>query len=368
MIYRHSNLNKCISAREVCAAVLCVAFICSCAHGFALLDFPSDAAVQEGGYKVWQLDQTDPSHLNQSYAVASSLDADLVSGASAAALNAITTWDNATRVMDFSYAGYEPVESGNGMGGAYQWEGPAGIGVGANIDIMARPRNFTLTDFRGKVYGFGGASMAFTVVSAISGDIQSVDIYLNSQIDQIDPSYHWATDGGDMDVETVILHELGHAIGLDHPDQASGSVMNYNPYTLQVGHPSTGEEVMHSTYYPDGVNHTLTVDELGGLFFLYHHIEGDADGDEIVSADDFISVQLNFGGIGVTGIPGDANSDGTVSADDFDSVQANFGSTSSGAEVGGDNILIPEPATIGLLVIGGLTLITKRSRLRRRAV
>ena len=363
MVYRRTNLDNRISAERVCAAVLCVALVCSCAHGFTLLDFPSDTAVQAGGYKVWQLDHFDPPHVTQSYAIESSLDAGLVSGASAAALNAITNWDNASAVMDLSVADYGPVESGNGMGGASQWEGPAGLGVGANIDILARPRDFTLTDFRGKVYGFGEISMAFTVISAISGNIQSVDIYLNTQIDLINPNYHWATDGGDMDVETVILHELGHAMGLDHPDLVSGSAANYDPYTFHVGYQNTGGEVMHSTYYPNGVNRTLKYDDIRGLQFLYPPLEGDANSDGLVSADDYTSVQLNFGNIGVTGIQGDANADGLVSADDFDSVQINFGNMSEPPIPDDDGgTPVPEPATLALLGAAGVMMLTQRRR------
>ncbi len=54
-------------------------------------------------------------------------------------------------------------------------------------------------------------------------------------------------------------------------------------------------------------------------------IPGDANGDGVVSADDYGSVQLHFGDTGVPGIPGDATGDGMVSADDYASVQSNFG-------------------------------------------
>ncbi len=381
MIYRQTNLYKRINAKGVCAAVLCVVVVCSCAHGFTFLDFPSDSAVQAGGYKVWQLDQFAPPKVTQSYAIESSLDADLVSGASAAALNAITSWDNASAVVDFSPAGYEPAESGNGMGGARQWEGPAGIGVGANIDILARPRDFTLTDFRGKVYGFGGASMAFTVISAISGNIQSVDIYLNSQINLINPSYQWATGGGDMDVETVILHELGHSIGWDHPDQVSGSAANYDPYTFQPGYQSIGEEVMYSTYYPNGANRTLTDDEIGGLYFLYPGVQGDANGDSNFT---FLDVQLVidafFGFVDPLGVESlhniDFNADGQLNFSDVDAIITKYfypgsqeyqtgSSLSYLQDEGYDVSNIPEPHTIALLVGGLCSGFCLRNRQKR---
>ncbi len=87
-------------------------------------------------------------------------------------------------------------------------------------------------------------------------------------------------------------------------------------------------------------------------------LPGDANGDGVVSADDYGSVQLNFGDTGVLGIPGDANGDGSVSADDYGSVQSHFGDT-AGME---SNIPVPEPATLSLLVIGGLALIRRRRK------
>ncbi len=86
-------------------------------------------------------------------------------------------------------------------------------------------------------------------------------------------------------------------------------------------------------------------------------LEGDANRDDVVSADDYSSVQVNFGDTGEAGIPGDANGDTVVSADDYGSVQANFGNT---LEMGSDDIFTPEPATMSLLVIGSLALLRRK--------
>ncbi len=83
---------------------------------------------------------------------------------------------------------------------------------------------------------------------------------------------------------------------------------------------------------------------------------GDANGDDVVSADDYGSAQANFGDTGVPGLPGDANGTGTVSADDYASVQSNFGN----AEGMGGDTLIPEPTTFVLLGAGSLLLIRRR--------
>ena len=95
-------------------------------------------------------------------------------------------------------------------------------------------------------------------------------------------------------------------------------------------------------------------------------LAGDADCDGVVSADDYGSVQLNFGNMGlVAGIHGDANGDGIVSADDYGSVQLHFGEM---AGMSGETT-VPEPGTMSLLVIGGVALLRpfRQAQGRRRS-
>ncbi len=87
------------------------------------------------------------------------------------------------------------------------------------------------------------------------------------------------------------------------------------------------------------------------------HLEGDANNDGLVSADDYASVQGHFGETGANGIDGDANNDGLVSADDYASVQGHFGDT---AGVGG--VSVPEPATMLLLAAGSLLLVKRKRK------
>ena len=87
------------------------------------------------------------------------------------------------------------------------------------------------------------------------------------------------------------------------------------------------------------------------------YLLGDANLDGLISADDYASVQSNYGNTGSAGggLLGDANHDGLVGADDYASIQANFGNTSGGGAV-------PEPATMGLLAIGLMPVLRRRSK------
>ena len=89
------------------------------------------------------------------------------------------------------------------------------------------------------------------------------------------------------------------------------------------------------------------------------YLLGDANLDTVVSADDYASVQANFGNTGAAGggLLGDANHDGLVSADDYASVQANFGNTA-----GSGMSAAPEPVTIALLGLGGLVGLVRKRR------
>lgn len=120
------------------------------------------------------------------------------------------------------------------------------------------------------------------------------------------------------------------------------------------------EELISSESYAG-----LTTDSVsGGIVYAFGEGEavvyllGDANGDGLVSADDYASVQANFGNTGVAGggLLGDANQDGLVSADDYASVQANFGNTLAQPQQ------VPEPASLGLLTAGFCVLLRRRRK------
>ncbi len=98
-------------------------------------------------------------------------------------------------------------------------------------------------------------------------------------------------------------------------------------------------------------------DWLNGTIPELHFLEGDANGDGVVSAADYACVQANFGKSGTPYILGDANGDGVVSAADYASIQANLGNNTVASAA---SPIVPEPGTLVLIISGAVMLIRSR--------
>ncbi len=73
------------------------------------------------------------------------------------------------------------------------------------------------------------------------------------------------------DIRSIAVHELGHVLGMHHPDQAAAVNRNFRPGpggTLSI-QPAPGGEVMRSWINPGDYNHVLSHDELDAFQRMY---------------------------------------------------------------------------------------------------
>jgi hypothetical protein len=127
--------------------------------------------------------------------------------------------------------------------------------------------------------------------------------------------------------------------GNDYHLSASSAAINAG---TSVGAPATDRD---GNPRPSGAGYDIGAFEYQFPLLL----PGDANLDRKVSFADYLILESNFGKSGVIWQQGDFNGDGKVSFADYLILEANFGKT------------IPEPASLTLLVLGGVGLL-RRSR------
>ena len=140
----------------------------------------------------------------------------------------------------------------------------------------------------------------------------------------------------------------------------NGSPVSYGTYTL-------------SDYVSGHLTGTLLEgDSLDVNFYIYDAaslvlapepatLPGDVNGDGLVGGADATTIIANWGmTAGATWTNGDLNADGDVDIDDYSLVQANWGNGLPPEPP--EPEATPEPATLGLLLVGGLAMLRRGKR------
>jgi len=144
----------------------------------------------------------------------------------------------------------------------------------------------------------------------------------------------WDADGAAVDLNTLIGPSSGWVL-----EKALG--ISQDNWVTGIG-----------SFDPDGTG-PLPAYERAFLMAVPGHvlIPGDADGNGKVDFNDYLVLECNFGTVGSATIDaGDFNDDGNVDFNDYLVLEANFNT----------GVAAPEPATLGLLTLGGLALIRRR--------
>jgi hypothetical protein len=158
----------------------------------------------------------------------------------------------------------------------------------------------------------------------------------------------------------------------------NGGTWNGTTGIISSGSSGTGVAAGYSVGYADGADHVVTGLSSGQIEVKYTLL-GDANLDGLVTGDDFTILVGNLGKSISGWDKGDFLYTGLVTGDDFTALVGNLGKSATGADVAipaadlaaidafavANNLTlpsVPEPASVGLLVVAGVGVLARRRR------
>ena len=207
----------------------------------------------------------------------------------------------------------------------------------------------------------GGGAGSTGKVPAVEG-VGGVDLY--------DGDWHhvviqWVDPDGTYEGNDAAHAEvwLDNQVATNYGAKYNGNSGNPTP-TMVLGGPVVWSNGGAANKYYTGLlsdvyffDDQLTAQDVDDLYNASGALIGDADGNGVVDAADYIILKTNMGlGSGATTADGDFDGDGKVDWNDLQLLRDHYGEGSAASGV------IPEPATLGLLAVGAIALLRRNRR------